>query len=487
MHAPPHETRLAQDPAVLRSAAQPSRSRWWALAFIGLAQAMLIIDVTVVNVALPSIGADLALDRAGLTWVVTSYTLMFGSFLLLGGRLTDAFGRRATFFAGLSLFTLASLGSGLAPDGTVLVAARAAQGLGAAFLAPAALSIITTTFQGNDRARALGVWAALGGSGAAIGVVLGGLLTAGPGWQWIFLVNIPVALAAAVGVRQFVESDRTEGRSGDLDLRGALAATVAVGLILFGLIGAGDAGWGSPQTVLSIGGGGVALATFVWWEGRARQPLVHLPILRPSAIGGPLMVMLIAAGLMAAAFFLSSILLQRARGLDALATGLAFVPVAIALIASAQVGAHALQRVAPRVVAAIGFGVAAIGLALLAAQPADADVVFGILPGFVVAAAGLGPGFVAATTSAFGRAGHAEAGMTSGLVNTGHEFGFALGVAVVSSVAGAAGGGELTAGFGPAYLAAAAAAVVGVVGAVTLLPATRPSMSSAEGTPRFAH
>jgi MFS family permease len=448
---------------------------------------MLIIDVTVVNVALPSIGSDLALDRAGLTWVVTAYTLVFGSFLLLGGRLADAVGRRRTFFAGLGLFTIASLGSGLAADGSILVVARAAQGLGAALLAPAALSIVTTTYEGNDRARALGVWAALGGSGAAIGVVMGGLLAAGPGWQWIFLVNVPVAAVVAIGVGRLAAPTPALARSGALDLPGALAVTLAVGFLLYGLIGAGDTGWTSPPTILAIGGALVAFGAFVWRERRARQPLVHLAALRPGVIGGPLAVMLAAAGLLAAAFFLNSLMLQRARGLDALSTGLAFVPVAIALIVSAQAGAHALQRVAPRAVAATGLGIAAIGLILLAIQPADADVVVGILPGFVMVGAGLGPGFVAATTSAFARAGSADAGLTSGLVNTGHELGFALGVAIVSSIAGAAGGGrDLAAGFGLAFLAAALAAILAIVGALVLLPA-RPAPSVAEGAPRFAH
>jgi predicted MFS family arabinose efflux permease len=416
---------------------------------------------------------------------VTAYTLMFGSFLLLGGRLADAIGRRRTFFAGLSLFTLASLGSGLAPDGTILVVARAAQGLGAALLAPAALSIITTSFEGPERARALGVWAALGGSGAAIGVVLGGLLTAGPGWQWIFLVNVPVAIVVAIGVGRLVAPIAAEHRPGALDLPGALAVTLAVGLLLFGLIGAGDAGWTAPSTILSIGGALVAFAGLAWWEGRARLPLVRLAVLRPGAVGGPLIVMLAAAGLLAAAFFLNSLLLQRAYGLDALATGLAFVPVAIALIVGAQAGAHALQRVGPRTVAAIGFGLAAVGLALLSIQPPDADIALGILPGFVLAGAGLGPGFVAATTSAFGRAGQADAGMTSGLVNTGHELGFAVGVAVVSSIAGAVGGDDLMGGFGPAFIAAALAATVTVVAALALLPAK--AAGAAEGMPSFAH
>ena len=189
----------------------PDPRRWWVLGLLAIAQAMLVIDVTVVNVALPSIGAELGLDRAALTWVVTAYTLFFGSLLLLGGRLADGFGRRRMFLIGIGTFVVASLAAGLAPDGTILVAARAAQGIGAALMSPAALSIVTTTFAGAERTRALGVWAAVGGSGAAIGVALGGLLTSGPGWQWVFFVNVPIGIVVALGVARLIATGTDDG------------------------------------------------------------------------------------------------------------------------------------------------------------------------------------------------------------------------------------------------------------------------------------
>lgn len=466
-----------------QSASTADRRRWWILALVGLAQSMLIIDVTVVNVALPSIGSDLGLDRAGLTWVVTAYTLFFGSLLLLGGRLADAFGRRRMFLTGLGVFTGASLLSGLAPDGTMLVGSRAAQGIGAAILAPAALSLITTTFEGPERARALGVWAALGGAGAAFGVVLGGLLAGGPGWQWIFFVNVPVGVAVAAGVMRLVSAGGPDGER-RFDLPGGVIATAAVGLLLLGLIGAGDAGWASVQTVAAIGSGVVAVVVFVAVEARSRQPLVRLELLRTSRVGGPLTIMLAAAGLLAGGFFLNSLYLQRVVGQAALETGLTFIPVALALVVGAQAGAHVIGRVGARKVAAAGLLSAAIGLAYLARMPAEANVMVDVLPGFVLAAAGLGPTFMAATTAAFGRSDRRDAGMTSGLVNTAHELGFAVGVAGLSTIAGAslAGAGNLVGGFQIAFLAAAVAAIVAAGLALALLPAEKLTPP-----PGFAH
>ena len=248
------------------------------LGLLAVAQAMLVIDVTVVNVALPSIGAELGLDRAALTWVVTAYTLFFGSLLLLGGRLADGFGRRRMFEVGIGTFVTASLASGLAPDGTVLVAARAAQGIGAALMSPAALSIITTTFAGSERTRALGVWAAVAGAGAAIGVALGGVLTSGPGWQWIFFINVPIGIAVALGVTRLVAQTPTSGRP-RLDLAGAASVTIMFGALLIGLINAGDDGWTAPTTVLPLAvaiGAGLA---FVLFERVVSNPLVRLDLL----------------------------------------------------------------------------------------------------------------------------------------------------------------------------------------------------------------
>jgi EmrB/QacA subfamily drug resistance transporter len=452
----------------------PDIRRWWILGLLAVAQAMLVIDVTVVNVALPSIGAELGLDRAALTWVVTAYTLFFGSLLLLGGRLADGFGRRRMFQVGIGTFVTASLASGLAPDGTVLVAARAAQGIGAALMSPAALSIITTTFAGSERTRALGVWAAVAGAGAAIGVALGGVLTSGPGWQWIFFINVPIGIAVALGVTRLVAQTPTSGRP-RLDLAGAASVTIMFGALLIGLINAGDDGWTAPTTVLPLAvaiGAGLA---FVLFERVVSNPLVRLDHLAEAPLPGSLLMLVGAAGLLAGGFFLNTLYLQGVRGLTALETGAAFVPIALALIVGAQAAVHLLGRLGARVVGTFGFAVAAVGLLLLAQVPADGNVVVDVLPGFAAAALGLGMVFVTGTTTAFSRTAHEDAGLVSGLTSTAHELGFAIGVAVISTIAAASvgAGSDSTQGFNDAFLFAGGTAIVAAVLALWRLPAGR--------------
>jgi EmrB/QacA subfamily drug resistance transporter len=464
--------------------AHPDPRRWGLLAFLGLAQFMLIIDVTVVNVALPSIGRDLGLDRAALTWTVTAYTVVFGSLLLLGGRLADTRGRRHMFLTGLAVFTTASLASGLAPNGTVLVAARAAQGIGAAILSPAALSTVTTTFQGAERSRALGVWASLAGSGAAVGVVLGGLLTAGPGWQWIFFINVPVGIAVAIGVSRLATAGGGENRGGAIDAAGAVAAIATVGLLLFGLINAGDMGWASPGTLLPLVLAGVTGASFVWLERRARTPLLRLSMLSRPALSGALAVFLTASGLLGAGFFLNSLYLQRQLGLSALETGLTFLPGAIATIAGAHLAGTVITRMGGRATALIGLALAAIGAAYLVRLPTQADVVIDVLPGLVTLGGGIGMTFVSATTVAFSEAAQFDAGMTSGLVTTSHELGLALGIAIASTVAAAsiAGGTGEVGGFQAAFGVLAIIAVVATAAALSL-----PRGMAASEMPVIAH
>jgi EmrB/QacA subfamily drug resistance transporter len=467
----------------------PDPRRWQALILLCLAQFMVILDITVVNVALPAIGADLSLDRAALTWVVTAYTLCFGGLMLLGGRLADLLGRRRMFLAGLATFTLASLGAGLAGDGTVLVAARALQGVGAALLSPAALSIITTTFQGRERYRALGVWAALGGAGAAAGVLLGGTLTSGPGWPWVFIVNVPVGVLVAVAVPATVTGSARSAAQG-VDVPGALAVTATAGLLIYGLVRAGDAGWGAAGTLLPLGLGLLLLGGFVVVERTVGAPLVDLRLLASRPVAAGYGVMLAASGLLISGFFLNSLLLQRLMGLTALRTGLVFLPVAVATIIGAQAAAHLIGRLGGRPVAAAGFALAAIGMALLAGVPAADDALTDVLPGFTLTAAGLGMAFVTATTTAMGQVDPDQAGVVSGVINTAHELGAALGVALVSAIAGAsvelgpAAAQAATTGFGRAFLACAILAGVVAVGASWLLPAGR---RPAGDGPRFAH
>jgi EmrB/QacA subfamily drug resistance transporter len=473
------------------AATAPDPRRWRALVLLCLAQFMVILDVTVVNIALPAIGADLALDRAELTWVVTAYTLCFGGLMLLGGRLADLLGRRRTFFAGLTVFTLASLGAGLAGNGAVLLAARATQGVGAALLSPAALSIITTTFRGRERHRALAVWAGIGGTGAAVGVLLGGLLVSGPGWEWVFFVNVPVGLLVAVGVPLTVTRSPRPAAAGAgapraeaVDVPGALAVTAAIGLLVYGLVEAGDTGWGAAGTLLPLGAGLALLGAFVSVERTVAAPLVDLRLLATRPVAAGYGVMLAASGLLISGFFLNSLLLQRVMGLSALGTGLVFLPVAVATIIGAQAAAHLLGRLGGRPVAATGFALAAAGMALLAGS----DALTGVLPGFALAGAGLGMALVTATTTAMSRVDPHRAGMVSGVVNTAHELGAALGVAIVSTIAGVSVGtgsaGVPVAGFGDAFLAAAIVAGVGAAAVAWLLPAGRPPASDG---PLFAH
>ena len=463
--------------------------RWWALGLLCLAQFMVVLDVTVVNVALPEIGRDLALDRSAATWVFTAYTLCFGGLLLLGGRLADALGRRRVFLAGLALFTLASLASGLAGSGGALIASRAAQGIGAAMLSPAALSIITTTFHGPDRHRALGVWAAIGGAGAAVGVLLGGVLTSGPGWEWVFLINLPVGAAVAAAVPAVVGRLGAGDRPRRLDLPGAVTATLAIGLVIYGLVEAGDAGWGAPTTLLALGAGAATAAAFVLVERRATAPLVPGDLAaRRSVVTGNL-VMLVASALLLAGFFLSSQYLQHVLRLSSMRTGLTFLPVALAIALGTHVGARVVGRHGARPAAAAGFALAAAGLLLLARVPVDGQAALDVLPGFVVAGSGLGAAFVAATTTALGHVEPHRAGVASGMISTGHELGASLGVALVSAVAGAsldagAHGALSVDGFGDAFTAAAVVAVAAAALVLRLVPAGRPAAGDG---PVFAH
>jgi EmrB/QacA subfamily drug resistance transporter len=467
----------------------PNPRRWRALILLSLAQFMVILDITVVNVALPSIAADLSLDRAALTWVITTYTLFFGGLLLLGGRLADLLGRRRTFLAGLGVFTAASLAAGLAGDGSVLLAARALQGVGAALLSPSALSIITTTFHGSERRRALGAWAALAGAGAAVGVLVGGLLVSGPGWQWVFFINVPVGVLVAAAVPLTVAASPRQAAA-RIDLVGALLVTAATGLLIYGLVTAGDRGWAAAGTLGPLAAGLALLGIFAVVERTVTAPLVDLRLLatRPVVVGAG--VMLAASGLLISGFFLNSLLLQRVMGLSALGTGLVFLPVAVATIIGAQGGAHLLGRLGGRPVAATGFALAAAGMALLAGVDADSDALTGVLPGFALASAGLGMAFVTATTTALSRVDPQRAGLVSGVVTTAHELGAALGVAIASTIAGAsvdtgsAATSAVVAGYGDAFLAGAILAGLAAVAATRLLPPGRPPASDG---PVFAH
>lgn len=454
--------------------------RWMALVLLGLAQFMLIVDLTVVQVALPSIGGDLGLGRAALTWVVTAYTLVFGGLMVLGGRLADAFGARRLLLVGLVVFTSASLLCGLATGGTMLIAGRSLQGLGAALMSPAALAIITTTFDGRDRARALGVWAALGGAGAAVGVLLSGVLTAGPGWEWVFFVNVPVGLAIAVLVPSVVRADPSPQRA-SIDVLGALLVTAATAALIYGLVDAGDNGWTSIRTVLSGLGAVVGYLAFVAVEARRANPLMRPATMAQRPVVSGAVLMLVATGLMLGLFFLTSLYFQDQLGFGALKTGLLFLPVAVAITLGAQLGAHLISRVGGRVVVVPALLAIAVGTAALTMVEVGDNVYTAVLPWLTIAAFGIGSVFVTATTTTLANVPHAEAGVASGVVNTAHELGGSIGVAVLSTVAAASIGSPDLAGFTNGYLVCAIAAVVAAVLGGALVPAGRPAAMVGHG------
>jgi len=474
----------------------PPPRRWATLALLCMAQFLLIVDVTVINVALPTVGDALDLGAGQLTWAVTAYTLCFGSLLILGGRAGDALGRKRMFLTGLLVFTVASLLSGLAEGGGTLIAARAAQGVGAALLSPAAMAIITSMFDGPERNRALGVWAAIGGSGAAFGVLLGGVLTTGLGWRWIFFINVPIGAVvfASVAVLLKEPAGQSHGHSPKprkgVDPAGALTMTAAPGLLIYGLVQARDHGFGSASVLLPLLGAAVCAGVFVAVEKSVRVPLVRLSVLtRRNLVGGGL-VMLAASGVLISTFFLCSLYLQHVLGLSALKTGLVFLPVAVAITLGAHFSSHVIALFGWRPVAAGGFVLGAVGSLLLSRVEAGGNAWTQVLPGFLVGALGLGAGFVSATTSAMSEVPHEDMGLTSGLVNTCHELGAALGVAVVATVAGtsldsgAASAAPPVSGFDNAFVACAVISLSAAVIGAVLLPRGRPDPSQG---PVFAH
>ncbi|MER8004287.1 DHA2 family efflux MFS transporter permease subunit [Streptomyces sp. NPDC094149] len=444
------------------------------LAVLCLAQFMLILDVTVVNVALPDMAADLALGRETLTWVVTAYTLCFGGLMLLGGRLADALGAHRTVLAGLAVFTAASLVSGLATGAPMLLTGRTLQGVGAALMSPAALSIVTTGFHSEARNKALGVWAAIGGTGSAVGVLLGGALTDGPGWKWVFYINVPVG-AFALAVLPALLPKRP-ARPARLDVPGALLATTGTASLIYGLVKAGDTGWGSAAAVLPLLGSLLLYGVFVAVERRSRVPLMDLRMFTRRPVVAGVFLMLTATALLIAYFFLSSVYLQHVRGFSPLRTGLVFLPVAVATGLGAHLGSRLVGRIGSRATAVAGMAVAAAGTVPLTTLSAGAGVYAAVVPGLAVASFGLGAVLVTATTTALAMVAHEEAGLASGVVNTFHEVGGSIGVAVMSTVAASGIDHGTAAGFSDAFTFGAVAAAASALVALVLVPRGRPQV-----------
>jgi EmrB/QacA subfamily drug resistance transporter len=476
------------DPTV-REQRRGDRRRWLALVLVCFTQLMLVLDGTIVNVALPAIGSALRFPEAGLSWVVNGYLLTFGGFLLLGGRLGDIFGRRGVFMGGLALFTLSSLLCGLAPSQGALVAARALQGLGGAVIAPAALAIIVTSFpEPSERARAMGIWGFVASAGGSVGVFLGGLLTQSLGWPFIFLVNLPVGLAVLALCPVLLErgnaSSRAAGRAGGFDLPGALLGTGAIVAAVYAVVGAETVGWVSGRTLLLLAGAAGLAAAFVAVE-RATARAGRTPLVPPGALVrsrnlavSNAVMALFVVGLIGW-FFFSALYLQRVLGYDPMMTGLAFLPgMVIAGVFSYDLAARIVGRFGVKPMMAFGMGAMAAGLFVFARAPVGGSYLTDVLPGMVLVGAGLSFVFLTVLLASVVGVPEGEAGLASGLINTSQQMGGALGLAVLASVAaarsgaaeGAAGSAAaLNAGYHAAFLIGAASVLVALVLACALL------------------
>jgi len=405
------------------------------LVLVCLAQFMVILDVSIVNVALPSIRSDLGFSTTGLQWVVNAYTLTFAGFLLLGGRASDLLGRRSVFLAGIALFTFASLACALASSRGLLLGARALQGLGGAVISPASLAIITTSFaEGAERNRALGVWGAMAGLGGTSGVFLGGLLTQGLGWPFVFLINVPVGLAVLFFGRGVVPAgQRTHGH---FDMAGAVLVTGGLMALVYGIVRTDTLGWTSAEVLGALGAGVALLTAFVVVEGKvARAPLMPLSIFRLKQLRtANLVILLLGSGMFAMWFFLS-LYLQQVLGADALETGFGFLPMTLTIVAISSLAPRVIARVGPGPALAAGMLSAATGLVLLTGVRADGDYLTQVLPGGLLAGGGLGMAMVAATIVAVQGVAPGQSGLASGLINTSRLVGGALGLAALSTLA----------------------------------------------------
>ena len=475
-HGPRRVTMTSAD----RNPAAPSppeggRRPWSVMVLLSVAQFMVILDATVVNVALPSIGRSLGLAAGSLQWVVTAYVLASGGLVLLGGRAADVAGRRRVFLAGLAVFTAASLASGLAPTAGALIAARAGQGLGAALLSPAALSILTTAYTGAQRATALGVWGTLGGAGAAVGVLAGGVLTAWLGWRSVFLVNVPIGVAASLLGLHLVPRDQPRRGSGrELDPTGAALAVAGLVTLAYALAGAPAHDWGSARTLGLLALALLLLAGFAAVERSVRRPLVPARLWRTRSLVAGVVVMLGATGILVGTFFLNSLYLQQIQGASALRVGLEFLPLALVIGAGAHLSSRLLPRAGSRVLIVAGLAVMGAGALLLTGVSARSGYLAGFLPGLLVVGIGTGLVLPATAITAMSDIAEDQAGTAAGLMTTAHEIGAALGVAVFSAVAVATSGG-IGAGYRHGFIIAAAAAGGLAVLAVLLVPAVRPA------------
>ncbi len=470
----------------MKSSSEYLERRWTALILLCVAQFIVVLDASIVNVALPSIGKGLHFSEQNLPWVVNAYLIAFGGFLLLGGRAADLLGRRRVFMAGLALVAISSLAAGFASTQGQLIAARAAQGLGAAIVSPAALSIVTTLFRdGAERNKALGAWGAVAGSAGAVGVLLGGILTEGLGWEWVLWVNVPVALIALALTPGLIPESRSETTVRHFDAAGAVTITAGLSLLAYSLLDAASAGWGSTKiiTLLFVSAG--LLAAFVAIELRSKAPLVPFRIFRTRTVLGANVVGLLLGASLFSMFFFVTLYMQQVLHYSPIHAGLSYLPLSAAIIVSAGLGGQLVTRFGFKPILAVGMLSVAVGLLWFSGVSAGGSFVGDILGPSLLAAVGLGLGFVTSTIAAVAGVREREQGLASGLINTSQQFGGAIGLAVLSAIATsrthhvlASGGSSLAKaldeGFQAAFLAGAGIAALGVL-ATLLLIRTRDS------------
>jgi EmrB/QacA subfamily drug resistance transporter len=473
--------------------------RWTALILLCVAQFVVVLDASIVNVALPSIGKGLHFSEENLPWVVNAYVITFGGFLLLGGRAADLLGRRRVFMAGLLVVAVASLAAGFAANQGQLIAARGAQGLGAAIISPSALSIVTTLFRdGAERNKALGAWGAVAGSAGAAGVLLGGILTDGLGWEWVLWVNVPVSLIALAFTPGLIPESRSDSATRTFDAAGAVSVTAGLSVLAYALLDASASGWGSTKIVSLLVLSAVLIAAFVAIELRSRAPLVPFRIFRLRTLTGANVVGVLLGASLFSMFFFISLYMQQVLGYSPIHAGLSYLPLALTIIVAAGVGGQLVTRFGFKPILAAGMLSVSAGLVWFSQVSVGGGFLTDILGPSLLAAIGLGLGFVTSTIAAVSGVGDREQGLASGLINTSQQIGGALGLAVLSTIATSrtddllAGGGSsqataLTEGFQRAFLGGAVIAALGFV-ATLILIRTRDSrahveMSAAEAEP----
>ena len=459
---------------------EPDPRRWQALAVVCVAFFMTVLDVSIVNVALPSIARSLHFSATGLQWVITAYAITFGGFLLLGGRTADILGRKRMFLVGVVVFSAASLVCGLATSTTMLVTARAVQGLGAAIVSPSTLSIITTAFEeGAERNKALGIWGAMGGSGAAAGVLFGGLLTKYAGWEWIFFVNVPVGALVLVVAPRVVRESRAPGERHGFDVVGAGSVTAGLALLVYAISKAPVDGWGDGLTIGLLIASAVLVAFFLVWESRVDGPLMPLSIFRIRTLAAANAVGVLLGASVFANFFLLTLYVQNVLHYSALKTGITFLATAGTTVVVAGLAQWLTTKVGPRIVMALGLALSTAGLVWYAQIPVHGTYVHDLLPGYLLVGFGLALSFIPVSVAALAGVGPRDAGLASGLLNTSQQVGGAIGVAVATSVAvshathllrgGSSPAAALTSGYALAFWVVAgisAAAVVVALGFV---------------------